>query len=92
MWCYRDVGQNLFVSHRGVADSETHAHDLLQLKLDRGLDLLDLGGNVVSVRQRRGELARAHEAGSHELGNLLDQVGRRQKRVVLLGCAREEKR
>lgn len=44
-----DVGDQLVLSHTDIADSNTHAQDLLQLELDGGLDLVDLGAEIFVV-------------------------------------------
>jgi hypothetical protein len=52
-----NVGNKLLLGHLDVADGDTHAEHLLELELDGGLDLVDLAGKVVSVRDGGGELA-----------------------------------
>ena len=52
-----DVGDQLIRGHADVADSDTHAQNLLQLELDGRLDLGDLAAEVVGVRDGGGELA-----------------------------------
>lgn len=52
-----DVGENLVLGHLDVADSNTQAENLLELELDRRLDFDDLVAEVLSVRDRGGELA-----------------------------------
>ena len=52
-----DVGDQLLVGHADVADGDTHAQNLLELELDSRLDLVDLAGEVVGVRDGCGELA-----------------------------------
>lgn len=52
-----DVGDQLVRGHADVADSDTHAQDLLELELDGRLDLGNLGAEVVGVRDRGRELA-----------------------------------
>lgn len=44
-----DVGDQLILGHSDVSDSDTHAQDLLQLELDGGLDLVDLGAEILVV-------------------------------------------
>jgi hypothetical protein len=51
-----DVANKLLVGHVDVADSDTHAENLLELELDGGLDVGDLGGEVLVVGDRGGEL------------------------------------
>lgn len=52
-----DVADELLVGHVDVADGDTHAQNLLELELDGGLDLGDLGGQILVVGDRGGELA-----------------------------------
>lgn len=52
-----DVTDELVLGHLNVANSDTHTQNLLQLELDGGLDLGDLVGEVLSVRDGGGELA-----------------------------------
>jgi hypothetical protein len=52
-----DVSEDLLVGHADVSDGDTHAENLLELELNRGLDLVDLARQVISVRDRGGELA-----------------------------------
>lgn len=44
-----DVGDELILSHANVADGDTHAENLLQLELDGGLDIGDLGREILVV-------------------------------------------
>jgi hypothetical protein len=44
-----DVGDKLLLGHADVADSNTEAENLLKLELDGGLDVGDLGGEVLVV-------------------------------------------
>ena len=57
-----DVGENLVLGHLDVADSNTQAENLLKLELDRRLDFDDLVAEVLSVRDRGGELASCSES------------------------------
>ena len=52
-----DVADKLLIGHVDVADSDTHAENLLELELDGGLDLGDLGGKVLVVGDGGRELA-----------------------------------
>lgn len=45
-----DVGDELVLGHADVADGNTEAENLLKLELDGGLDVVDLGGHVLVVR------------------------------------------
>ena len=51
-----DVLDELLLSHPDVADSHREAEDLLHLKLDGGLQVGDLGLQVVAVGHQGGEL------------------------------------
>ena len=51
-----DVTDELLIGHVDVADGDTHAENLLELELDGGLDVGDLGGEVLVVGNRGGEL------------------------------------
>lgn len=51
------VGDELLLGHANVANGNTKAENLLQLELDGGLDIGDLGGHVLSVGDGGGELA-----------------------------------
>jgi hypothetical protein len=51
------VGDDLVVGHLDVANGDTEAEDLLELELDRALDLGELLLEVIGVRHGRGELA-----------------------------------
>lgn len=52
-----DVADELLLGHANVADSDTHAQNLLQLELDGRLDVGDLVREVIGVRDGSGELA-----------------------------------
>lgn len=86
-----DVANKLLIGHVDVADSDTHAENLLELELDGGLDVGDLGGEVLVVGNRGGELtgceresvdcARLIESGSARL--TLGKTGTQQTRNLL---------
>lgn len=80
-----DVGEDLVLSHGDVADGDTEAKDLLQLELDRGADLIELVGHVLSVGERSGELSSLGKTGTEHTGDQLDQGLGSQESVVLLG-------
>ena len=81
-----DVLHQLFLRHLDVADGDGDGQHLLHLELDGGAELLDLRLQVVFVGERGGELAGLVQAGAKHTRNLLDQRGRGQETVVLLGC------
>lgn len=68
-----DVSNEIILSHFNVANCDTHAQNLLQLELDGGLDIRDLGGQIFSVRNRGREFAGFGETGAKETRNLLDE-------------------
>ena len=51
------VLSQLLLSHLHVADGDVKAENLLHLELDGGLEVEDLGVQVVRVGHQRGELA-----------------------------------
>jgi len=52
-----NVTDEVVFGHVDVADSDTHAENLLQLELDGGLDVGDLGAEILGVRDGGRELA-----------------------------------
>lgn len=68
-----DVSNQLILSHIDVSNSNTQAQHLLQLELDRALDLSDLVVEVFSVGDWGWELSGLGETGSEETGDLLDE-------------------
>jgi hypothetical protein len=52
-----DVGDQLILSHANVANGNTHAENLLQLKLDCRLDFVDLGAEILVVGDGSWELS-----------------------------------
>ena len=82
---YVDV--KIFDRHVHLADWYTHTHRFLALKreLDSGFKLLDLGLHIFRVGQTGRELAGLGETRSHNARKLLNQSGRGEESVVLLG-------
>jgi hypothetical protein len=78
-----DVTDELVLGHADVADSDTHAENLLQLELDGGLDIGHLVGEVLSVRDGSGELSSLGQTGTQETGDLLDQGVGSHESIVL---------
>jgi hypothetical protein len=68
-----NVADQLILSHANVANSSTHAQNLLELELDGALDLGDLGGEIFVVRDGRWELAGLGETWTKETRDLLDE-------------------
>lgn len=79
-----NVLHQLVLVHVDVSDGDGEAQHLLHLELDGGLDLVDLLGHRLAVRQQTGELAGLVQSGAQQPGNLLDQRLGGQEGVVLL--------
>ena len=84
------VGDNLVLGHADVANGNTDGEHLLHLELDGGLELVDLGLKVLLVGHGGRELARLVEAWAKDTGKLLEELGRREEGVVLLGQLLDE--
>jgi hypothetical protein len=80
-----DVANKLVLGHADVANSDTHAQNLLQLELDGGLDVVHLLGKVLVVGNGGRELSGLGETGSEETRNLLDESVGGHESIVLLG-------
>jgi len=80
-----DVGGQIISLHGNVANSDGQAQDLLELKLDGGLQLLDLGDHVVAVSDHRWEFTGFVQTRSQNTRNLLDESIGSQESVILLG-------
>lgn len=80
-----NVTDQLILSHTNVSDGDTQAKNLLELELDGGLDIGDLGGEILSVGDWGWELAGLGETWTEETGDLLDELLRGEESVVLLG-------
>jgi len=80
-----DVGSQVIRLHGNVADSHGQAQDLLELKLDGGFQLLDLGDHVVSVSDHRREFTGLVQPGTQDTRDLLDERVGSQESVVFLG-------
>jgi len=85
-----DVSDELILRHLDVANCDTHAQHLLQLKLDSGLDLGDLGVEVFSVGDGGWELSGFRETWTQETRDLLDQSVGGDERIVLAGQLLDE--
>lgn len=80
-----DVEDDLVLGHLDVSNGEGHAHDLLHLELDGSLGGIDLLLQVVVLVEHGRELARLGQTRSEDTGDLLDEGGRCQEIIVLLG-------
>jgi hypothetical protein len=87
----QEVDSELYVEgditrgHGDVGNSQRHAHNLLHLELDGGLGGIDLLLQVVVLIKKSREFAGLGETRTKDTRNLLDERGRGQKVVVLLG-------
>merc|ERR1719251_708361 len=75
------------LSHTHVADSYRQAEHLLHLELDGGLEVEDLGIEVVRVSHQRGELPCLVETRAQKPWDLLDESVRGEEGIILLGQA-----
>jgi hypothetical protein len=76
---YLDVG------HGDVGNGKGHAHNLLHLELDGGLDNIDLILDVVVIVKKGRELTSLGKPGSEDTGDLLDKRAGGKEGIVLLG-------
>jgi len=79
------VEGNVSGTHLDVGNGEGHAHDLLHLELDGGLGGLDLLLEVIVLIKDGRELTGLGQTRTKDTRDLLDQSGRGQEVVVLLG-------
>merc|ERR1719234_3095714 len=70
-----------------MANSNRQAEHLLHLELDGGLEVEDLGVQVVRVSDQRGELSCLVEAWAQKPWDLFDQSVRGKEGIILLGQA-----
>merc|ERR1712192_46876 len=70
-----------------MANSNRQAEHLLHLELDGGLEVKNLGVEVVRVSHQRGELSSLVEAWAQKPWDLLDQGVRGKEGIILLGQA-----
>jgi hypothetical protein len=81
---HEDVLSEFLLGHLLVADGDGHAGDLLELELDGGTAVVDLGAEVLTVGDDLGEHADSVQDGSEDGGDLLDEgVGGEEQRVLL---------
>eukprot|EP00750_Incisomonas_marina_P031471 INCI8181.1.p1 GENE.INCI8181.1~~INCI8181.1.p1 ORF type:complete len:274 (-),score=53.14 INCI8181.1:96-917(-) len=71
--------------HGDVADGEGHAENLLELELDGTLDLVDLGGGVLTREHTGGELTGTGQRRAEKAGELLDERVGGEEGIVLAG-------
>ena len=81
---HKDVLSDFFFSHGFVTDGDVQACGLLQLELDGGSGVVDLGSQVFVVGDDLGEHTDSVKNGSEDGGDLLDEgVGGKEKGVLL---------
>jgi len=78
-----DVSNQLVLGHADIANSDSHAKNLLELELDGGLDISDLVLEVVGVGDGRWEFAGLGKTWTQKTRNLLDQSLRSEESVIL---------
>mmetsp|Transcript_4898 Transcript_4898/g.9714 ORF Transcript_4898/g.9714 Transcript_4898/m.9714 type:complete len:229 (+) Transcript_4898:142-828(+) len=79
------VEGNIGGRHVHIGNGQRHAHNLLHLELDGGLDSLDLLLDVIVLVKHGGELTGLSQTGTQDTGDLLDESGGSQETIVLLG-------
>lgn len=82
---HHDLVDNNVLLHLNVTNSNGKTKNLLQLELDGGLDVVDLGVKVVVVGNRSWELTGLGQLRTKQSWNLLDQHLRSNESIVLLG-------
>jgi len=87
---HHDVDSELFIGHALGTASGGEAGDLLELPLDGGTDVLDLGGEGVVVGNDLGEHLDSVKNGSNNDGDLLEDGVGSDEEGVLLGPALDE--
>ena len=78
-----DVELELVLGHGGVADGDVQAHDLLELELDGGGELVDLLKEILVRAAAHRELAGTVEARAKKARNKLDEGVGADEAVVL---------
>lgn len=82
---HQDVLSEFILRHVLVSDGDGHAGDLLQLELDGGAAIVDLGSEVLVVCDDGGEHTDSVKNGSEHCGDLLDEGITGEEHGVLLG-------
>ncbi len=80
-----DVRDQLILSHTDIAHSDTHAQHLLELELNRALDLVDLVVQVFGVRDWGWEFTGFGETGAEKTRDLLDEGVGGNEGIVFAG-------
>ena len=78
-----DITDQLILRHAHIANRHTQTQYLLQLELDRALDLRRLRPKILSMRYWRWEFTRLRQTRSKKTRNLLDEGIRRDESIVL---------
>ena len=81
------VLKDVLLIHATMSDGHVQAKNFLELKLDRSFDFVNLGGELLLLLHKSGELACLVQAWTKKTWNLLDQTLRRDERMVLFCCA-----
>lgn len=87
---HADVLSEFLLGHLLVADGDGEAGDLLELELDGGAGVVDLGSQVFVVSNDLGEHTDSVKNGSEDGGDLLDEGVRSEEHGVLLGPLLDE--
>merc|ERR1711874_821004 len=82
-----NVLDEVVFSHADVANGDRQAEHFLHLELYGGLEVEDLGVQVVRMGHQRGELASLVEAGAQKPWDLLDEVSEARKASYFLARA-----
>lgn len=82
---HEDVLSEFVLRHLLVTDGNGHAGDLLELELDGGTGIIDLGSEVFVVGDDLGEHTDSVEDGSEDGGDLLDEGVTGEEEGVFLG-------
>lgn len=85
-----DVLGDLLLVHLDVTDGNSQTKNLLKLELDGGLDVVDLGDEVLVVGDGGRELTSLGETRTEQTGDLLDKGLRGNEGVVLLSQLLDE--
>jgi hypothetical protein len=80
-----NVRAELLLVHADVTDGNTEAENLLKLELNGGLELNDLGLEILLITDGGGEHTHLVKLGTKETRDLTDEGLRRQETIVLVG-------
>ena len=80
-----NVYDDLILVHANISDSDVEAHDLLHLKLNGGLDFVDLFLHIITTGEKGREFSSLGKTWSKKTRDLLDHVIGSKEEIVLLG-------